>query len=386
MAFQRFTDPVALSAFVRQHCPQFRAVRELQLCEISDGNINYVYRVNGGGHSVVVKQALPFIRVIGESWPLSQDRVRIEAAALRHAARYCPAHVPQLLHYDQQQCAIILEDIGNHRNLRSALIAGEVPPLLASHMACFMATTLFYSSDFYLDSHASKALVAQMLNPDLCSSTEAVFFVDPWCDHERNNVHRAVQGLARMMWRDESIRCEVARLKLIFQTQAQALIHGDLHTGSVFVTSKSTKVIDPEFGFVGPIGFDVGVLLGNYLLNLCARPSAQTTLLSLVEQSWNAFSQQFGSLLAQETRDPALKNPALHEHYLQQLLEDSLGFAGTEIIRRTIGIAQIAEWQMLSHESEGQAKARALRLGQQLILQRREMSCIEDLRALFPVA
>ena len=34
-------------------------------------------------------------------------------------------------------------------------------------------------------------------------------------------------------------------------TNAQALIHGDLHTGSVFVKGDSTKVIDPEFAFMG---------------------------------------------------------------------------------------------------------------------------------------
>ena len=32
-------------------------------------------------------------------------------------------------------------------------------------------------------------------------------------------------------------------------TNAQALLHGDLHTGSVFVRDDSTKVIDPEFAF-----------------------------------------------------------------------------------------------------------------------------------------
>ena len=52
-----------------------------------------------------------------------------------------------------------------------------------------------------------------------------------------------------------------------FCEQSQALIHGDLHTGSIMVTVSSTKVIDPEFAFYGPIGFDVGALLGNFLLS-----------------------------------------------------------------------------------------------------------------------
>lgn len=51
-----------------------------------------------------------------------------------------------------------------------------------------------------------------------------------------------------------------------FCERAQALIHGDLHTGSVMVTQDSTQVIDPEFSFYGPMGFDIGAFLGNLIL------------------------------------------------------------------------------------------------------------------------
>jgi 5-methylthioribose kinase len=51
-----------------------------------------------------------------------------------------------------------------------------------------------------------------------------------------------------------------------FCERAQALIHGDLHTGSVMVTTESTQVIDPEFGFYAPMGFDIGAFLGNLIL------------------------------------------------------------------------------------------------------------------------
>lgn len=47
---------------------------------------------------------------------------------------------------------------------------------------------------------------------------------------------------------------------------SQALIHGDLHTSSLMVTVNSTQVIDPEFAFYGPMGFDVGAFIGNLIL------------------------------------------------------------------------------------------------------------------------
>lgn len=48
--------------------------------------------------------------------------------------------------------------------------------------------------------------------------------------------------------------------------QAQALLHGDMHTGSLMVTQNTTYAIDAEFAFYGPIAFDVGKFMANLLL------------------------------------------------------------------------------------------------------------------------
>jgi len=37
------------------------------------------------------------------------------------------------------------------------------------------------------------------------------------------------------------------------------------------VTRESTQVIDPEFSFYGPMGFDVGAFLGNLILAFFAQ-------------------------------------------------------------------------------------------------------------------
>ena len=45
--------------------------------ELSDGNLNSVFRVFEAGHqwhSILVKQAVPYLRVAGESWRLSPTR------------------------------------------------------------------------------------------------------------------------------------------------------------------------------------------------------------------------------------------------------------------------------------------------------------------------
>ena len=51
-----------------------------------------------------------------------------------------------------------------------------------------------------------------------------------------------------------------------FMERQQALLHGDLHTGSLMCTEDTTYVIDAEFAFCGPIAFDVGKMIANLLI------------------------------------------------------------------------------------------------------------------------
>ena len=39
---------------------------------MGDGNINFVYIVTGPAGAVCLKQGLPFVRIAGDSWPLTQ--------------------------------------------------------------------------------------------------------------------------------------------------------------------------------------------------------------------------------------------------------------------------------------------------------------------------
>ncbi|CAN0553538.1 unnamed protein product, partial [Ectocarpus sp. 12 AP-2014] len=87
---------------------------------------------------------------------------------------------------------------------------------------------------------------------------------------------------------------------------AQALIHADLHTGSVMATEGSTQVIDPEFAFYGPMGFDLGALIANLLLAYCAVPGNgqgedyAEWLLEQVSTVWTSFKGAFLELWRDE--------------------------------------------------------------------------------------
>ena len=51
--------------------------------------------------TIVIKQALPYIRCVGEGWPLSLDRAKFEMKALRAHGRLCSDLVPEVLHFDE---------------------------------------------------------------------------------------------------------------------------------------------------------------------------------------------------------------------------------------------------------------------------------------------
>ena len=71
----------------------FSAEAELHCREIGDGNLNLVFHITepSTGKGLIIKQALPYVKVFGESWPLSIDRSRIEAEALKIQHRLAPS-------------------------------------------------------------------------------------------------------------------------------------------------------------------------------------------------------------------------------------------------------------------------------------------------------
>ena len=65
-----------------------------QVDEVGDGNLNLVFFVRGPAGGLCVKQALPYVRLVGESWPLPVDRAFYEHEALAEHGRHAPGLTP----------------------------------------------------------------------------------------------------------------------------------------------------------------------------------------------------------------------------------------------------------------------------------------------------
>src|SRR5581483_12389791 len=90
--------------------------------EVGDGNLNLVFIVEGRWGSVVVKQALPYARVVGESWPMSLDRTYFEYHALTKLGARDPGRMPKVHYFDRGQAVMVMEHLTPHVILRKDLI------------------------------------------------------------------------------------------------------------------------------------------------------------------------------------------------------------------------------------------------------------------------
>jgi 5-methylthioribose kinase len=275
--------------------------------EVGDGNLNLVFIVEGPAGGVVVKQALPYLRLVGESWPLPLERSYFESLALAEQARATPGLVPRLFATDRVGAAIVMEYLQPHIILRKALLQGRRLENLAEHLSTFLAESLFKTSDLFLPADRKKALMREFCaNIELCKITEDLVFTDPYRVSPGNRwTSPQLDGDAAAFRADAELKGEVQALKLKFLTSAEALVHGDLHTGSIMVTEMETRAIDPEFAFFGPMGFDAGALIANLLIAAIAHrvhkpgelgDAYRTWILDQAEQVWTGFATKFRAL------------------------------------------------------------------------------------------
>ncbi|MDX8290833.1 S-methyl-5-thioribose kinase [Metabacillus indicus] len=370
-SYEPLTESAAVTLALRLGLFEEKSV--LSCTEIGDGNLNLVFRITDqSNNGLIIKQALPYAKVIGESWPLTLDRARIESSAMLKQAETAGEYVPKIYYSDETLAITAMEDLSHLQIARAGLIEGKDFPLLGRHIGEFLGKTLFYSSDFALNPQTKKQLVKQFSNPELCKITEDFVFTDPFFDVESNHFEDELRPAAEAIWNDTELKLEVAKLKHKFLTEAETLVHGDLHTGSIFADEETTKVIDPEFAYYGPIGFDYGHFTANLLMNAISREEAkQQVLLDHIETAWTVFAGEFSKAWEKDGLEVYTGIDGYLSFILEKTFEDAVGFAGVEIIRRTIGLAHVADLDLIEpHDRKIEAKIRALELGKKLVKHR----------------
>lgn len=250
------------------------APADWQIDEVGDGNLNLVFLVRGSAGGVCVKQSLPYVRAAGESWPMPLERAFFEHQHNQIAGPHLDGLIPQTFYYDATLYASVMELLSPHIILRQGLANGQRYPLAATAVAEFLARSAVLTSPLAqpFERVFDQAAVFSR-NHALTRVTAELVFADPFEDLPRNRwTSPELDDTAAAIRQDAQLRAAVARLGHRFLTQKEALLHGDLHTGSVMVTLADTRVIDPEFAVYGPVGFDAGMFIANLLMAALAQP------------------------------------------------------------------------------------------------------------------
>lgn len=371
-------------------CDRIGNPADWQVKEVGDGNLNLVFIVTGPLGAVIVKQALPYVRLVGESWPLPLIRAFFEYHALTRQAQRDPGATPQVYHFDESQSMIVMEYLSPHIILRQAMIAANRTPGLGKRLGQFCARTLFRGSELSLPTAQRKADLALFAgNVALCDITENLVFSDPYFDAPLNRHTPGLGPLVARLRAEVPLKTVAQHLKMAFTSQAETMLHGDLHTGSVMVSATDIRVIDPEFVTYGPIGFDIGMLISNFLMANLSQPGHGPDraefadwILAETQILWDSFAAEF-TLLWRTERQGILYQASLFEDQGQSpmaacaerivaIWADTLGFAGVEMHRRIMGLAHNADFERIADVGQrAHCEARALVLGRALMLGRK---------------
>jgi len=380
-----------------------------QVHEVGDGNLNLVFIVRGACGSVCVKQALPYVRVAGASWPMTLERAFFEASYYAAVAPWVGGLIPRIHHYDPELYCTVMECLTPHIILRQGLIAGRRYPNVARAVGEYIARASFFSSDFARSfEHKMDGIALFARNKELVRITVDLVFCDPYRSSERNH-HTSPQldELVAELRGDGQLKVAAAHFGRKFLNEVQALVHGDLHSGSVMVTEEDTRVIDPEFAFYGPIGFDLGAFLGNLLLSWYAQPghaTAQDSRIAyrqwILEQAttfWESFRTSFLALWAENAHGDVLPASmfarageagtlaAARSAFLDGLFADMLGFGACKMIRRIVGFAHVIDFDSIKDpDLRARCEAGALALARTFLTHPAQFRSMQDVIAAVP--
>ncbi|XP_025092220.1 uncharacterized protein LOC112562862 isoform X1 [Pomacea canaliculata] len=332
--------------------------------DIGDGNLNDVVRVSSKSDpakSIILKHAMPFIKVLGPRYPLATERGEIEYRASSKFYAICPGSVPRPLCYSKAHKIFCMEDLQGYQVYKQWLMAGNTDLDVAKKLARDIAIIHQNTHVGVIGQQAIKNMNEEFQNPHLVKLTDTYIFTDPFSrTGESNRWSSLLNSHIESVYGDEELLSIVKKFQKLFHEKKEALIHGDLHTGSAMVRDKDIRMIDLEFIMVGPCAMDLGLLMAHYifchLYHLMNTDEDETYRHPLAYKILDLAYATVDEYLAHMTSSIGER-----ENYTSQLMSETAGFAGCEIIRRLLGAGRTIEMDSLE-SAQPDALAAGIRL------------------------
>ena len=370
----------------------FDQTEDINIAEVGDGNVNYIYRVNNGDKSVIVKFADDFIRD-SDTRALSTKRNEIEYEILRRQDLLCPNSVPKVYFYSEEMNCIVMEDLSDFDVLREGLKEYKTYPHLATAMSRFLYDVLFKTTDLVMDEAEKKELAGELVNIDMCEISERLVFTEPYMNNQGLNRYASENNdfVQETLYNNEELKLEVAKLKNKFMNNTQSMIHGDLHSGSIFISNDDFKVFDPEFSFYGPMGYDIGNVVASLAIsyvvaeleNIEETKSYRDWLVTTIKDMVDGFISIYNEEYSQDVNTHMFNNEAFKSYYLKDIIADTAGYAGTEMIRRTVGVAKVWDLDRVQdHPNIALIERTIVNIAKDFILERTDISSGSDFKSI----
>lgn len=368
------------------------AVGEGSVEEDGDGFINFVFRVSDGNLHLIVKQSTMNPRN-GGPYILDINRYKLEYESMMIRKAIIPDLIPDLYDIDEENRIFITEDVSRLRISRFQLLKGVKYPLLGDQVARYMAANNFYTSEYYLDGKTFRDLSIHFMNPTMRNIMEIGMFlnkVDP-----RDTVGRPLDpefiSFSKRICADPQVLLARQKLRHLFMTKGECLIHGDLHTSNIFASQDEMKVIDMEYTFCGPFSYDMGYFLANFIAQYAAalfrpfdseedRREYLDYCLFMIKETYIKYCEYFCQYLEEDSKPEYRNIPGLKEDIWTTTLREFIGFAASPMLGRICSIIPYPDYDDIDdYVQRHNAKCYSIILNKQMLINWENYVSIDEL-------
>lgn len=359
--------------------------------EDGDGYVNFIFIVRTPELSLVVKQSREISRVTGGQMTTARNRLEYDAMKLFYTI--APDYVPKVYFIDDDNRIFVMEDVSQdgRKITRFQLNQNRIFPELGKQCGQYLADTAFYTSEFYLSTDDFRNLTCRFINKDMRPIMEDGLFLTKFGADYRSEAGDAFYQFARSLSEDPAFLSERHKLRHIYMTKNDCLIHADLHTSNLFTSEDSMKVIDMEFTFGGPFSYDIGYLIGNLLSQYAAacyrdftsskeQAEFKTYLLTAIRDLYYSYVDGFIDHWNQDAKEIYKGISGLQDEWKHRILTEAPGYAAIVNWFRVAGEIPYPDFDMITDpDKKRDAMSLSLMIDWQLIFHRHQYESIDDL-------
>jgi 5-methylthioribose kinase len=275
-----------------------------------ESNMNCTLRIQTSERSFILKQARPWVEKyphIPAPWGRAEMEARFYQTVITNSQ--IAQHMPKLLGFDSLERVLMLEDLKP---------AQDFTFLYRNQESSFEEADFGVLIHYLVTLHRSfrgRQFAEDFSNSEMRALNHEHIFAFPLRAGnglDLDSITPGLGALARQLQSDSCYQEQVRALgdRYLDPRGGTCLVHGDYFPGSWLKARDQVYVIDPEFCFFGPPELDLGMMIGHLYL---ARVSEE-----LIDGVSNLYTAAVSINLSV-----------------------ALQFAGVEITRRLIGVAQL---------------------------------------------